>query len=104
MPFPLPNFLNQVQRMMTQVLDLAPVERKPSSMKKMYAQFHEWDEKQQVERRHRMGSDLRCDLTETEGPCEHDEEERGQSNGWVYSNDHPQCQAPRQTTGRHPTA
>lgn len=89
MPFPLPNFSNQVQGMMAQVLDLVPVQRKPSSMKEIYAQFNERDKEEQVERRHRMGAYLRCELIETEGPCEHDDQERGNSNGWIYSDDHP---------------
>lgn len=94
-PFPLPNFSHQVQGMMAQVLDLAPVQGKPSSMKEMYPQFNERNKEEQVEWRYRMGAYLRCDLVETEGPCEHEDQQRADSNGWIYSDDHPQCQAPR---------
>ncbi len=87
-PFPLPNFSNQVQGMMAQVLDLVPIQRKPSSMKEMYAQFNERDKEEQVKWRHRMGADLRCDLVETEGPCKQDDQERSNSNGWIDPEDH----------------
>jgi hypothetical protein len=93
-----------MQGMMTQMLDLASVERKPSGVKEMYAQFDERDEKQQVERRHRMGADLRCNLIETEGPCKHDDHERGNADRRVYPDDYPQCQAPSQTARRYPAA
>jgi hypothetical protein len=63
-----------MQGMMTQVLDLAPVQGKPPSMKEMYPQFDERDKKQQMERRHGMGTDLGCELIETESPGEHDDQ------------------------------
>jgi hypothetical protein len=89
---------------MTHVLDLPPVQRKPPSVKKMYAQFDKWDEKQEVKRRHRMGPDLRGNLIETEGPCKHDDQQRGKANGWVDPDHHPQRQAPSQAARRYPTA
>lgn len=41
MPFPLPDFANQAQRMMAQMLDLLSVQREAASVKEMYAQFNE---------------------------------------------------------------
>jgi hypothetical protein len=40
MPFPLPNFVNQAQRMMAQMLDLLSVKREAASVKEMNAQFN----------------------------------------------------------------
>ena len=58
MPFPLPDFANQTQRMMAQMLDLFSVQRQAASMEEMYAQFDERNKQKQVERRDRVRSDL----------------------------------------------
>ncbi len=63
-------------------------------MKEMYPQFDEGDKEKQVEWRYRMCAYLRCDLVETEDPCENEDQKRGDSNGWINSNDHTQCQTP----------
>ena len=58
MPFPLPDFVNQTQRMMAQMLDLFSVQRQAASMEEMNAQFDERNKQKQVERRDRVGSHL----------------------------------------------
>ena len=58
MPFPLPDLVNQAQRMMAQMLDLFSVQRQTASMEEMYAQLDEGNKQKQVERCDRMGSDL----------------------------------------------
>ena len=58
MPLPLPDFVNQTQRMMAQMLDLFAVQRQAASMEEMYTQLDEGNKQEQVERRDRVGSNL----------------------------------------------
>ena len=58
MPFPLPDLVNQAQRMMAQMLDLFSVQRQAASMEEMYTQLDEGNKQEQVERRDRVGSNL----------------------------------------------
>ena len=58
MPFPLPDLVNQAQRMMAQMLDLFSVQRQAACMEEMYAQLDEGNKQEQVERRDRVGSNL----------------------------------------------
>src|ERR1700761_6071042 len=104
MPFPLPNYFSQMQGMMTQVLNLSPAQGKPPGMKDVDTQLDERDKKQKVEGSHRIRADLRGNHIETECPCKHDDQERCDANGRVYPDHHPQCQAPRKTARRSPTA
>ncbi len=73
--------------MMAQMLDLPSVQRKAVSVKEMYTQLNERNKQNQVERRHRMGTDLRCDLIQAEDPCEHHHQNRRDAHRWVDTDD-----------------
>ncbi len=90
--------------MVAQMLDLTPVHGKPASVKEMYAQFNEGEEEEQVQGRGGMCTDLRGDLTEAEGPCQRDHQDRSDPYRRVDANDDPHRQAPRQTPGCHSAA
>lgn len=104
MPLPLPNVADETPRMMAEMLDLLPAQRKAASVEEMYAQFNERNKQKQVERRHRMDADLRCNLAETQHPREQDHHERGEPHRRIDSDDYSQCQAPRHTAGCHTAA
>jgi len=71
------------------MLDLPPAQRKLAGVEEMDAQLDKRDKQEQVERRHRMRADLRCDLIEAEGPGEHDHEGGRNPNGRIDPDDDP---------------
>ncbi len=90
--------------MMAQMLELLSIQRKAARVKEMYAQFDERNEQKQVDRRDRMGTDLRRDLIQTEDPSEHHDQNRRDPHGRVNPDDYAQGQAPRQTARCYPAA
>lgn len=61
-PFPLPDVANEAPGVIAQMLELLPAQRKAARVKKMNAQFNEWKKQKQMQRRHRIGTNLRRDL------------------------------------------
>src|ERR1700755_928978 len=97
MPFPLPNVTEEAPGMMAEMLDLLVAERQTACVKEEDTQFDERHKQQHVQRRNHMHPNLRCDLVESEGPCEQRHGHGGESYRGIDANDHAQCQAPCQT-------
>ena len=49
-----------------------------------------------------MSPDLGRNLIETESPCEDEHQQRSDPHRGINPNHNSQCQAPRQTSRRHP--
>lgn len=104
MPFPLPDLAKQPPGMMAEMFDLASAEGKAAGVEEMHAQFDKWNKQKQVERRHGVGADLRCDLIETEGPGEHHDQDGCDADRRVDADDDAQGETPRQTARRRAAA
>ena len=62
MPLPLPDVVQESERVMAQVLQLLAVQRQLARMKQMDSQLDERDEEQQVQRSHDMRPNQGCQL------------------------------------------
>ena len=95
MPFPPPDFVDEAQGVMAEVLELTAVHWQAAGMKEMYAEFDEGEKQEQVKRGYEVSADLRGDLTETEGPGEQNDDEGGESYRRIDPDDDANSETPR---------
>lgn len=103
-PLPLPDFVKEAQGMMAEMLDLMAAERELAGVEEVHANFNEWNEEQQVQRRDDVQADLRGDLIEAEDPGDHGDREGGDSNGGVDADDETERDAPGHAPGGNAAA
>lgn len=101
-PLPLPDVVEETQRMVAEVLELAAIHRQAAGVEEVDAELDERDKQEQMQRRGGMGAYLGGDLVEAEGPGEHDDQQRGEAYGRVDSDNDAQSEAPGEPARRNP--
>src|ERR1700761_9099258 len=104
MPLPLPDFMKQLQWMMTEMLQLLTVHRQSARVKQVDAKLDERDEQQQVQGCHQMCPDQRCELAWSKDQSQKHPKQRRESHSRIDTNPHPQRQAPGQSSRRKAAA
>lgn len=95
-PFPLPDAADQTNGMVAEVLELQSRKWELARVEQMNAELDEGNEEQEVERRDYVRADLRCQLVKTENPRQQDDDDSGETYGWIDAKHHPQREAPSQ--------
>ena len=96
MPLPLPDLVNEPPGMMAEMLHLFEIHGEPAGMKEMHAELNERQDQKQVERRHRMGTELRRHMVQSEDPREGYDHDGGEAHGRIDSYHHSKRKAPSQ--------
>jgi hypothetical protein len=98
-PLPLPDGVDEAERVVAEVLDLTAGHREAVGVKEPDTDLNEGDEEQKVQWGNDVKADLRGNLIESAGPSDEGHGEGGKAYGRIDADDDAECKAPCEATG-----